>query len=614
MTTDKNTVCLNTNQEMMIDGKHLTFRYENPGIKAEKYAALGDVNFFAESGSFIAVLGENGCGKTTLAKQFNVLLPHQEGSLKISGLDVSDPENLWEIRRKCGMVFQNPDNQFVSSVVNEDVAFGLENYNVPRGEIQTRVKNALQTVAMQNFEFSSPQKLSGGQKQRIAIAGILAVEPDLIIFDESTSMLDMKCRGEVMKTILALHKSGHRTIILITHYLDEAAFADRVVLMKAGKIFAEGIPQKILTDPVLLQEAGLIPEFPVRICKEMEKSGIKFGKCPLTIEEAADQITALFENRALPLQKSSKVLSKCRISSTNAKINSSILLDVKDVSFTYGSGTSLEQVALDHVNFTVHSGEFIGIAGQTGCGKSTLLQIIAGLIQPTSGKVLIGGKPARTAEKNSAGRFITGIVFQYPEQQLFEQSVEKDVGFSLKNSGLSDFEIKKQVKAAIELVGLDYEKIREISPLSFSGGEKRRIAIAGILAMKPEMLLLDEPCAGIDPAFHKKLMELFKKLNDAGTTILMISHNMDDFAEYVDRLLVIDKGQLVLDGTPEKVFENVEKMDELHLGVSSTKRLVSLLEGKGIPVSRKIFSEDQLIRELKMLFLSEKFTSAEAAR
>lgn len=257
-----------------------------------KHRSLDGVSFSVKKGEFVAVLGKNGCGKTTLARHINALISVQSGTLIVAGLDAADGNNIWAVRSKCGMVFQNPDNQFVSSLIEEDLSFGPRNFGVPEDEIQDRVKWALSAVGMSGFEKHSPHMLSGGQKQRIAIAGVLAIKPDVIIFDEVTSMLDPQGREEVLSVIKSLHRQGH-TIIMISHYVEEAVFSDKVVIMNSGKITAEGAPKNVLTDIQLLEEAGLSAPMPVRIYYDLAKRGIRLNSCPLTNEGLVGELCRL---------------------------------------------------------------------------------------------------------------------------------------------------------------------------------------------------------------------------------------------------------------------------------------------------------------------------------
>jgi len=274
----------------MIYGIDISFSYDLDGCLAP---ALTEIGLNIDPGEMIVLLGQNGSGKSTLSKLFNALLPLQHGELSVAGINAGDESEVWRLRQVCGMVFQNPDNQFVSSVVEEDVAFGLENYEVARDLIQEKVSLALKSVGMEGYEKRSPQTLSGGQKQRIALAGVLALEPNIIIFDEVTAMLDPEGRREILQTIEKLHVETRKTIIMITHYVEEAVCADRVCLMHEGKIISSGTPREILTDVQLMQSAGLFPPIPARLYHDLKAAGVFLQSCPLTNEELVREVCRL---------------------------------------------------------------------------------------------------------------------------------------------------------------------------------------------------------------------------------------------------------------------------------------------------------------------------------
>jgi len=272
-----------------IEGEHISFSY---GYEVSENTILKDVSLTIEKGEFIAVLGANGCGKSTLVKHINAILPLQEGNLRVLELNAADERCLWELRRLCGMVFQNPDNQFVSSVIEEDIAFGLENYETPEEDIPERVQAALKLVGLEGYEKRSPHTLSGGQKQRAAMAGVLVMDPQVLIMDEATAMLDPEGRAEVLQYMKKLHQQGI-TIIMITHYVEEAALADRIFLMQNGTIRKTGTPEQILTDCELLEEAHLLPPLSVRLYYDLMEQGIQLKHCPLTEDALVEEICRL---------------------------------------------------------------------------------------------------------------------------------------------------------------------------------------------------------------------------------------------------------------------------------------------------------------------------------
>lgn len=270
-------------------GKEIWFTYDYDGISNP---ALENISFEIQRGEFVAILGANGSGKSTLVKHLNAILPLQKGSLRVWNIDVANEEHIWELRRLCGMVFQSPDNQFVSSVVEEDVAFGLRNYDTPEIEVPQKVCDALSLVGMNGFEKHSPHTLSGGQKQRIAMAGVLAMDPDILVFDEATAMLDPKGRKEVLAYLKKIHSLG-KTIIMITHYVEETIDADRIILMRDGSILKSGTPREILTDMELLTKAKIMPPVAVRLYYDLRECGILLCRPPLTNDEFVEEICRL---------------------------------------------------------------------------------------------------------------------------------------------------------------------------------------------------------------------------------------------------------------------------------------------------------------------------------
>ncbi len=260
-------------------------------ISGRRNRSLKDISFEIEKGEFVGIIGKNGCGKSTLAKHINALLPLQSGNLTVAKLSVNDKKSIIKIRKSCGMVFQNPDNQFVSSIVEEDIKFGLRNFNLMADD--EAVRKALSLVKLSGFEKRDISTLSGGQKQRAALAAILAIKPDIIILDEATSMLPPEGRKEIIEIIKSLHQSTNTTFIIITQYVEEVAEADRIIVMDSGKIIAGGLPAEILSNRELMQKAGLKPPFAVNVYYDLKAHGISLSECPLTNERLVDLLCRL---------------------------------------------------------------------------------------------------------------------------------------------------------------------------------------------------------------------------------------------------------------------------------------------------------------------------------
>lgn len=580
---------------------------ENDNI-IEENSALDGVNIEVEEGQFIAILGHNGSGKSTFARHINAMLTPDEGTLFVNGWDTKDESKVWDIRQNAGMVFQNPDNQIIATMVEEDVGFGPENLGVPTEEIWERVEQALSAVGMLEYRHHSPTKLSGGQKQRVAIAGVVAMKPRCIVLDEPTAMLDPNGRKEVIRTVRELNKQENVTVILITHHMNEVIEADKVFVMDKGKVVMEGTPREIFSYVDELKALGLDVPQVTEIADRLTKNGIDMGECVLNIDEFKERFKAVKGGLGLMSDKESayeqKVKSdietdieaklksdteykvtkaldveKCEAEKCGAEMDKAArkcIIHADNLRYVYEEGTAYEKGALDGVSLDVYEGEFLGIIGHTGSGKSTLIQHLNGLIKADSGNIYYNGE--NIYDKEFSLPFLrkhVGLVFQYPEHQLFEATVFEDVCFGPKNLGLSKEEIEEAAKTALKQVGLD-ESYYEKSPFELSGGEKRRAAIAGVLAMNPEVLILDEPTAGLDPKGRDSILDELKELQQKrNISIILVSHSMEDVAKYADRLVVMNKGKKLYDGDCREVFSHYKELEEIGLAAPQVTYLMA---------------------------------------
>ena len=548
----------------------------------ERVSAIRQIDLDVERGDFIAILGHNGSGKSTLAKHINALLTPSSGTMWIDGIDTAEEKELWKIRQKAGMVFQNPDNQIIGTVVDEDVAFGPENLGVPTEDIWVRVEDALTKVGMLGFRDRSPNRLSGGQKQRVAIAGVVAMRPECIVLDEPTAMLDPTGRREVLEVVRELNEKENVTVILITHYMEEVVFADRVYVMDSGDLVMSGTPREIFSRYDDLRRLRLSVPQVTELAYELKQSGLSIPDGILTVAEFTEAVGSLRKEAAAGI--TAEVSSEDG-QEKDAAEEGTCLLSLEDVGYTYGSGTVYEVMALEHINLRISAGEFIGVIGHTGSGKSTLIQHFNGLIRPTSGRVLYRGADIwAKGFKLRDLRTHVGLVFQYPENQLFETDVLKDVMFGPKNQGLSEAECEARAKEALISCGVE-EKTFSASPFELSGGQKRRVAIAGVLAMNPEVLILDEPTAGLDPAGRDEILMQIRKLHrERGITVILVSHSMEDVAEYADRLLVVHDGKVVYDDAPKEVFRHYKALERMGLAAPQITYCMRGLREAGLDV------------------------------
>lgn len=569
----------------MIKTENLIFEYEkrdDEGNIIGCHRAIDEVNLEIKPGQFIAILGHNGSGKSTLAKHMNAILSPTEGTMWVDGKNTSKEENIWDVRQSAGMVFQNPDNQIIGTIVEEDVGFGPENLGVPTDEIWERVEQSLSAVGMIEYRHHSPNKLSGGQKQRVAIAGVVAMRPKCIVLDEPTAMLDPNGRKEVLKTIEELRKKEKVTVILITHYMEEVIGADRVIVMDKGHVVMDGTTKEIFSQVELLKKYRLdVPQVTL-LAYELKQKGFALPDGILSVDEL---ITAL-EKCGMKSEDAVKTVSKKDVvEETQNKADVTPILKLENLSYVYSPGTAYEKKALKEINLDIYEGQFIGVIGHTGSGKSTMIQHLNGLIKATRGALYYKGENIYAEKYNMRElRNNVGLVFQYPEHQLFEIDVLSDVCFGPKNQGLTEEECKKRAMEALELVGLP-EKYYDRSPFDLSGGQKRRVAIAGVLAMRPKVLVLDEPTAGLDPKGRDEILDQIAHLQkESNLTVILVSHSMEDIAKYVDRIVVMNKGDKMYDGTPKEVFAKYKELEKVGLAAPQVTYMMHALRAKGIPV------------------------------
>lgn len=561
--------------------------------------AVDGIDLSVAEGEFVAILGRNGSGKSTLARLTNGLLTPTDGKITVLGMDASNQKNLFEIRKGVGIVFQNPDNQTVASIVEDDVAFGPENIGVSREEIGERIRFSLEAVGMQAFRHATPERLSGGQKQRVAIAGVLALKPKIMILDEATAMLDPRGRKEVMDVVLRLNKEEKITVLLITHFPEEAMLADRAIVMHQGKIVMQGKPDDVLSDGAELEKYALKLPRALQIGHALRKGGLQIQDA-MGAEDLANNIAAV-------LPKTGTVSTKTEETEKIWTEDERGRVYCENLSFVYNEKSPFATHALNGVDLEIYPGDFFGIIGCTGSGKSTFVQHLNALIKtPSAQKKYKAKKPKKgkptppktilrvngfdlTDKKTDfkALRAKVGMVFQYPEYQLFAESVFEDVAFGLKNfrEEMTKEEIELAVRSAIEQVGLDYEQVKNRSPFELSGGQKRRVAIAGVIVTKPEILVLDEPAAGLDPLGKEEIMQLLHKLHaDWCKTVVVVSHDMDEISENCNRAAVFSEGRVALCDTPKKIFSQSEKIKKLGLDAPFVARVSESLRKKNIEI------------------------------
>lgn len=591
-------------------------RFSYPG--AEGAEALCGVSLSVSAGEYVCVLGGNGSGKSTLARLINALLVPVSGSVRVLDIDTTvQPERTLELRRQVAMVFQHPDDQMVTSIVADDVAFGPENLGTPHDEIARDVDAALDAVGIAAFAQADPAELSGGQCQRVAIAGALAMRPKILVLDEPAAMLDVAGRHAIQRIIGELRACGI-TIVHITHFMDDALSADRVIIMNRGRIAREGAPAKIFTEHEGLEALGLELPFSLRIADALRPAFPQLSPA-LDANGLADELARALRDRdggatahggadSEP-HPAAEMLAADEASPADEP-SAAPAIEFDRVSFSYQDErhphrrTGLmnrlgarprkrmprSADTLRDLSFSVPTGSLTALIGRTGSGKSTSAELACALKLPNTGAVRICGIDTADRSRRDEIRSSIGFVAQLPERQLFAETVFEDVAFGPRNLGLSDCDVEQRVRESLAAVGLTpTSELLEASPFALSGGQQRCVAIAGVLALRAPIIVLDEPMAGLDPRACKRMRALLRSLRDQGSTLLVITHDMNDVAELADHVVALDHGELVAGGMPEQIFA----ADRSRLpGVPDACMLAGALSQRGVRLSGLPLTEE----------------------
>lgn len=568
----------------IIEIKKLSYRYAN----VQEFA-LRDINLTVRRGEFIGIMGPTGAGKTTLCHTFNGVVPHFYGgefygSVTVDGQDTIDNPT-YKLAQYVGMVFEDPEMQLTAPTVANEVAFALENVCIPPEEIRRRVPEALKAVRLEGLDDKHPHQLSGGQKQRLAIAAALALQPDILVLDEPTSQLDPVGTDEVFSVVRELNREQGITIILVSHASEEVAeYADRVVLLAQGQLLAHSPPREFFQNIELLQMHEIrLPEVTNAFYTLFPNN--PQPSYPVTLPDALAQ----FE-KVKPLVSIEPVAYP---NGTGLHNNSDVVLQTSNLHYTYEDGTK----ALNGISVDIHQGEYVAIVGQNGGGKSTLVRHFLHLLKATQGQVKVFGQNVTAYEVSDLAQRI-GFVSQNPDNQIFSDSVEKEVGFALKNLGFPPNEVKERVTSALQDMKLEWAADRH--PLSLSKGDRSRIVVAAILAMKPQILIFDEPTTGQDYKGSRAILDLTQELHQAGKTIIVITHHLYLLPGYAERLLVMGKGRMLLDAPLRDAFYETEKLRQTFLTAPQVIQLAEAIQPDTTPNLRPLTAQE-LAASVKML-------------
>jgi energy-coupling factor transport system ATP-binding protein len=540
-----------------LDNVH--FRYAG----AERDALAG-LDLAVAPGETVAVVGPNGSGKSTLARLLGGLSRPSAGrEATVCGCDLLSAEGRLAARREVGVLFQNPDNQLVAEHVEEDVAFGLENLAWPPEQIRARTDEMLERFDLEGLRRREPHLLSGGQKQRTALAGVLAIPRQVLVLDEPTAMLDAEGRDDLLDAVHRL-RAGGLTIVIVTQEMDEVGIADRVVALEQGSVEFDGPSDELFVQTGLVRRLrlGLPPAGEVALA--LAARGRVLRRLPLTLAALAeeyesggagegDQLWLEVETAGETPSPGGDAADAGRAGEAPAAEKQAppvpprpgMRLSCESVSFAYDEGGT-PVPALRDVSFAVDAGAAVALLGPSGSGKSTLLQVLRGLLEPGEGRVVLDGATGRDEE--AVRRREVGLVFQTPELQLFASTAAQDVAFGPQRLGWPPEAVEAAVEAAMDVVGVPRATFGERHPYSLSGGEQRRLALAGVLAMQPRALLLDEPFVNLDPGARRDLVAVLARLAERGTTVILATHDEDAAWQLCREVLVLDGGRLVAAG------------------------------------------------------------------
>ena len=554
-------------------------------VHAKGVVALDHVSFSIPAGKRTCIVGANGSGKSTVASILSGLTAPDEGTVTFLGTTVVndgqvDFEAYKTVRPQLGLVFQNPEDQIICSVVADDIAFGLENLQVPSNQITPLVEQQIELGTLTDFASENPQMLSGGQQQRVAISGALVMKPQILILDEPSAALDVVHRNNVMGLVEILRAAG-KTIVHVTHFMDEVVSADHVIALDDGRVAFEGTPEALFEQHELVECLHLEEPFAYQVAHALNNRGVVVCKSP-SAQRVLDELTGLLatgsrgekggvaESCDAMAASCGGVAGSCgaaaiRDATAIRNVSEPAAVSVRDVTFSY------QKPVLKNISVDVQKGSHVAVIGSTGSGKSTLARLICALDTPDAGRLCVTGLDTRQKQNRRKLHGIVGYVMQRPERQLFAQTVAEDVAFGPTNLGLSACDVTGAVNAALELVGLSHKA--DASPFELSGGQQRLCALAGVIAMHPKVLVLDEPTSGLDPHYCSELRKIINAVLEDGCTVIELTHSMEDAAE-TDQIIVLHVGDLVFSGTPYQTFTHFSEAEFQELGLGIPHALI----------------------------------------
>ena len=586
----------------MIEIQELTFKYNGA-----KKNALEKISLEIEKGGFVGIIGESGAGKTTLCNCINGLIPHHYtgdfyGSVKVDGTDTFEIA-AGKLALKVGSVFQDIESQITGYFVEDEILFGLENFGIPADEIESRITSALETMGISELRHKELSSLSGGQKQKVVIAAILALEPDILVLDEPTGELDPASSVQIFEMLKKLNEEKGITIVVAEQKIMLLCeFVKKLIVLEHGTCVHYGEIRSTLTHQREMEEAGINCPRVLTLTGKMVDQGLAPAgmkaedRICLNAEEAAEFVKKVIklDCRVKPdndtnIKSGNDKASDVSLSGSTgqSKQDEDVVLEFSHVGFSYNETANVRDL-----NVKVHKGDFISIIGSNGAGKSTFSKLTNGLLKPSTGDVLVVGKNTKQQKVSALAKHI-GFLFQNPDRQICCATVREEIAFSLRNNGIAEEEIKARVEKTLSEFGFD----GDTEPFNMSRGQRQRLCLACLIALNPEILILDEPTTGLDYRECMEAMEKIRALNESGTTVIMVCHDMEVVLDFAKTIIVMNRGEILGQGETREVLSNRDLLQRARLLPPQIAQVAMLLG----PAFDGVFTDDEMISKIKSL-------------
>ncbi len=579
----------------MIQIQELTFKYTGG-----KHNALENITLEIEKGGFVGIIGESGAGKTTLCNCINGLIPHHftgdfYGSVKVDDQDTFDID-AGKLALKVGSVFQDIESQLTGYFVEDEILFGLENFGIPADQIEERITSALETLGIGELRHREISTLSGGQKQKVVFAAILALEPEVLVLDEPTGELDPASSVQIFALLKKLNEEKGITIVIAEQKIMLLCeFVKKLIVLEKGTCVHYGEIRSTLTHQKEMEEAGINCPRVLTLTGKMEKENLLPADCTgqgricLNAREAAEIVKKSVGNKALrPLRQAQGPQgAQTGIGGPEPVegAEKNTVLSFQNVSFSYNETANVKDL-----NVQIGKGDFTAIIGSNGAGKSTFSKLCNGLLKPSKGDVLVLGKNTKKEKVSALAKHI-GFLFQNPDRQICCSTVREEIAFSLRNNKIPEAEIKTRVENTIKEFGFN----PDVEPFNMSRGQRQRLCLACLIALNPEILILDEPTTGLDYRECMEVMEKIRELNKKGTTVIMVCHDMEVVLDFAKTIIVMNRGEIMGEGPARQVLGNDSLLNKARLLPPQIAQVAKLLG----PRFDGIFTDDEMIEKIK---------------